>query len=467
MVQGAGGAPGVAGLQPELADIVLEIMMFQGLSRSAGFRTGCQLRYTLARVVANVYVVPAQVEQRRFQRRSPGADEMIVRTFDAVARPLITGLGVYCFLCNKSRFSEKLRLHVWSRRTIFCLACCATDQSAMHYFLYGRYADIARMSCYIWQTVCNALQVYMTIFKLKALGWGLTARSCQVLLVISFSCLAPPCFHTMIFHTRSLPVLPVVASVFTFVLILLAQSLALCSAATRALLRGGSDEAIRCSAYCLFLNGVLAIVGPTLSLWSWMAMVHDDGFFLAVWVVSIDVGLQVLATLLLSGMIGPKGWDRPMEAFRRLGHLSGFGLAASRINFPGKINARATQCIVSFPGMYSTQWDNAVANVQQFEDCSLACVFFTDKASGLGQHSDNPDTPGQCWCRMIYPELPAETYLSVVDLKGDSDGVLTKEKPCRVCCFALGMFGDLHDVGNIRHSLQGNKAGSIAAAWGC
>ena len=27
---------------------------------------------------------------------------------------------------------------------------------------------------------------------------------------------------------------------------------------------------------------------------------------------------------------------------------------------------------------------------------SLACVFLTDKASGLGEHSG---PPGQCWCR--------------------------------------------------------------------
>ena len=454
----------------ELADIVLEIMMFQGISRVAGFRTGCQVRYTLARIVANLCVVPAPVEQLRSQQLgSPGVDERIVRTIDAVARPVVTGLGVYCFLCNKTRFSEKLRLHVWSRRTIFCLACCVADQSVLHVFLQGRSAyKMTVMSCLIWETVCNALQVYMTILKLKALGWGFTARSCEVLLVISFACLAPGCVTVMIFGGSWLTYILMWSSFFTFTLTSLVQSLALCSAATRALLRGGSDEAIRCSAYCLCLNGILAVVGPALSMWSWMSMVRvefgplneDEVFFFAVWVVSIDVGLQVLATLLLSGLIGPKGWDRPMEAFRRLGHLSGFGLASSRIAFPGKINARATQCIVSFPGKYSAQWDNAVANVQQFEDCSLACVFLTDKASGLGRHTDNPDTPGQCWCRMIYGELPAETYLSVVDLKDDSDGVLTKEKPCRVCCFGLDMFEALWGVGNIRRSLQGNKAGS-------
>ena len=432
----------------------------QPVSLEAGFRTACQVRYTLVRVAANVCVVGAPVSvyapittsEPRLERRSPRTDEMIGRIFDAVARPVVTGLGVYCFLCNKSRFSEKLRLHVWSRRTIFCLACCATDQSVLRDFPQGRYRLPARIGCYIWETVCNALQVYMTILKLKALGWGFTAWSCEVLLVITFSCLAPSCLYELIVYPNWLASMFVKVSLFTFVLTFLVQSLALCSAAACALLHGGSDETIQCSAYCLCLNGILAVVGPALSMWSWMSMVRDDYFdiYFAVWVVSIDVGLQVLATLLLSGLIGPKGWDRPMEAFRRLGHLSGFGLASSRIAFPGKINARATQCIVSFPGKYSTQWDNAVANVQQFEDCSLACVFLTNAASGLGCHTDNPDTPGHCWCRMIYGELPAETYLSVVDLKDGADGVLAKEKPCRVCCFALAMSGDLHDIGTLQ-----------------
>ena len=74
------------------------------------------------------------------------------------------------------------------------------------------------------------------------------------------------------------------------------------------------------------------------------------------------------------------------------------------------------------------RWDQAVSSVQEEQTCSLACVFLTDHDSGLGRHTENPDTPGQCWCRMIYGQLPAETYLSVVDMKDDTDGPMSQEK---------------------------------------
>ena len=86
----------------------------------------------------------------------------------------------------------------------------------------------------------------------------------------------------------------------------------------------------------------------------------------------------------------------------------------------------------------SPRWDQAVSSVQEEQTCSLACVFLTDSASGLGRHSDKPDTPGHCWCRRIYGKLPAETYLSVVDMKDDTDGPMTQEKLW--WDFSLGVF---------------------------
>ncbi|CAE7289998.1 HERC6, partial [Symbiodinium sp. KB8] len=94
-----------------------------------------------------------------------------------------------------------------------------------------------------------------------------------------------------------------------------------------------------------------------------------------------------------------------MAAFQKLATLQGFGLAAKRIAVSGHVNENARDCIVSFPGKYSQ------------EALSLACVFLTDRASGLGAHCDNPDEPGECWCRAIYGHLPASTYISVVDMR--------------------------------------------------
>ena len=73
--------------------------------------------------------------------------------------------------------------------------------------------------------------------------------------------------------------------------------------------------------------------------------------------------------------------------------------------------------MVSFPGKYSHEWDAAVsAASKQQDDMSLACVFLTDRASGLGLHADNPDTPGKCWCHAIYGRMAAKDYVSKVDL---------------------------------------------------
>ena len=55
---------------------------------------------------------------------------------------------------------------------------------------------------------------------------------------------------------------------------------------------------------------------------------------------------------------------------------------------------------VSFPGIYSEEWDRAVAAADGEQICSLACVFLTDTSSGLGQHAENPDSPGR-GCRQL------------------------------------------------------------------
>ena len=64
----------------------------------------------------------------------------------------------------------------------------------------------------------------------------------------------------------------------------------------------------------------------------------------------------------------------------------------------------------------SKEWDAAVRQVQLRSGAvSLACVFLTDPASGLGRHASNPDQPGCCWCRALYGHLTKEAYLSIVE----------------------------------------------------
>ena len=172
------------------------------------------------------------------------------------------------------------------------------------------------------------------------------------------------------------------------------------------------------TAVCLVVNAVLVVAGPGLSWWALLYNFTDSKplFYIEALSLTIDIGFQVLNALLLSGMIGTQQFD--LKEFRRLAEVSGFGLASERIAFPGKINPRAKDCIVSFPGKYSAEWDAAVKAVrEETSTCSLACVFLTDTASGLGQHAKLPDKPEECWCHVIYGYHPASAYLSVVDVK--------------------------------------------------
>ena len=82
-----------------------------------------------------------------------------------------------------------------------------------------------------------------------------------------------------------------------------------------------------------------------------------------------------------------------------------------RDSFLGRIVKEGTICTVSMPGKYPTQWDLAVQSMHR----SLACVFCTDEASGLGGHVKDPENPqNHCYCTSLYGKVPWETYLSVL-----------------------------------------------------
>ena len=195
---------------------------------------------------------------------------------------------------------------------------------------------------------------------------------------------------------------------------------AACKATGQAFQR--SDGAMVWTAFCLMVNAILVVVGPALSWFDFFVFQAEkpsyslyENVVASQPQVTIDVCFQVLNSLLLSGMIGAQSFD--LKQFRRLAEVSGFGFASERIAFPGKINHAAEDCIVSFPGKYSKEWDEAVEAVkEETSACSLACVFLTDTASGLGQHANLPNKPEECWCHTIYGEFPASAYLSIVDV---------------------------------------------------
>lgn len=360
--------------------------------------------YTLIRIFANLLVI----------------DFNATHFWSAVARPVATGLGVYIFISPRSRYSPKLRLHVLSRHVILCLSAFLFDESMIAFVFVGpsEFEGFIVLLYWVffvfWVITCNVLQVYMTILKMRALGWHRAARCCDFLVKWG-------CFCVALFFPLLLVQFDAVANVLLFAglfcsfatIFLQAASLlrAGCKATGQAFQR--SDGAMVWTAFCLVVNAILVVVGPALSCSKSLLSVENPMTHAVS--VTIDVCFQVLNSLLLSGMIGAQSFD--LKQFRRLAEVSGFGFASERIAFPGKINPAAKDCIVSFPGKYSKEWDEAVEAVKEETSvCSLACVFLTDTASGLGQHANLPNKPEECWCHTIYGEFPASTYLSIVDV---------------------------------------------------
>ena len=77
------------------------------------------------------------------------------------------------------------------------------------------------------------------------------------------------------------------------------------------------------------------------------------------------------------------------------------------------------------------EWDDAVKEGQgQSSLCSLACVFLTDKQSGLGDHVEDPEGCGSCFCQALYGKVDPAAYLSAVEEDLTEQEVVVPEKRC-------------------------------------
>ncbi|CAE7310360.1 unnamed protein product [Symbiodinium natans] len=393
--------------------------------------------YTLIRIVANIYVVAWCMWNNKLRQGEAG-----FTSCDAVARPLITAVGVHVFLQRQDRFCAALPLHIWSRRAVICLASFHCDASMLFLAnwacIYYRInvPRFAHSDCLalIWEVACNVMQVHMTNLKLQALGLHMAAAACAVL--TACGCGACASFFVLLVvgvGKEELLALPLRCALLCNLLTLLLQCCGLVYAASRAItMPAPVDEEIKSTACFLYINSVLVVVGPALTLvavYNFAAGGQLTSMYGGPAWLTLDVALQVSNVLLLSGLIGPRQWNQPMRALEALADFSGFGLAAKRIAFPGQINQTAAECIASFPGKYGDLWDQAVSSVKHQQGCSLACVFLTDSDSGLGKHAENPDTPGQCWCHSLYGQVGAAAYFSVVEEPADeADNPAWKEK---------------------------------------
>ena len=397
---------------------------------------------------------------------------------DAVFRPFVTGFGLYFIVHRKDRFSVKNSLHVWSLFTMCCLALPLCDASIVHVLISSNHSPIlASVAMLLWEVLCNVLQVYyrgfnlyyvfrgvlnnlyyflggflnistvfnipqtlnpinpillrplqvyMTILKLRALGWHRTARCCSVLtalgvcwLVVFLGSMCARRLGILVAWSEKMENASLIGCQCCSFTVVVIQCWALCGAARGAMLQARGNEAVWWTACLLYANACMVPLGAALSFVALFAFLQTWNPFrhLSPTLVTLDVSFQVFNVLVLSGMVGSIPMN--LETLQRLAELSGFGLASARVAFPGHISRSASDCVVSFPGKYSELWDKAVSRVAREDAFSLACVFLTDRASGLGRHANNPETPGMCWCQQIYGRLPASTYLSVVEVSTD------------------------------------------------
>lgn len=76
-------------------------------------------------------------------------------------------------------------------------------------------------------------------------------------------------------------------------------------------------------------------------------------------------------------------------------------LLGPRIGLNGNVLEGEGECIVSFPGKYADCWRLCVE--RSLHRTSVACVFLGDE-HGWGQHAENPEEIGKCYCHALYGE---------------------------------------------------------------
>eukprot|EP00935_MAST-01C_sp_MAST-1C-sp1_P001580 g1580.t1 len=76
------------------------------------------------------------------------------------------------------------------------------------------------------------------------------------------------------------------------------------------------------------------------------------------------------------------------------------------IYFKGRCVKGQKEYVGSFPGQCKREWDRVT---QVMEDRSVACVFIPEEDQQYGEHDDDPDHPGKCFCESyLYHDAPEE-----------------------------------------------------------
>jgi hypothetical protein len=115
---------------------------------------------------------------------------------------------------------------------------------------------------------------------------------------------------------------------------------------------------------------------------------EDLGVLMVVLLVSIFVSA---ISIVASEVRAVAQWVRPIwHAFNIL--------------YEGNILEKAgVPCISSFPGKFEAAWNEVTRLGRSTKaDVSVACVFLPMRTPAFGQHVDNPETAGKCYCHSLY-----------------------------------------------------------------
>lgn len=108
------------------------------------------------------------------------------------------------------------------------------------------------------------------------------------------------------------------------------------------------------------------------------------------------ITMLIFTAIAILGLLGIEA-KTAKRTFKDLYH-------AWSIKFEGQIlHMSGCPCISSFPGKFENGW-NAVVGTGKLALMSVACVFLPKGTPKFGQHANNPDTPGKCFCYSLYGE---------------------------------------------------------------
>ena len=241
------------------------------------------------------------------------------------------------------------------------------------------HSDIDFALWILWQILSNAMQVFTIHVKLENLSWRRFAICCNVPLFMSLTINLISVVAYIFFRILARTEVPASTSVAFVVLGALTPM--------TVILQGVCISFALCRAAAVHdweqITNPLDFVLRKYQLCSFSAWTHHFRCFRLLFGFDSSIGLAHNLGLRHADcqFSGSQRNDWPTRVTNRIHRLM----------------EEAASCIASFPGKYSTLWEEVTAQLV----CSVACVFLTDKTSGLGEHTLISATSNECWCRQL------------------------------------------------------------------